>query len=169
MVTITDILRSKGLKLSHQRIELLRHLKDRKDHPSAGQLYRSLSGEMPSLSKTTLYNTLNAFVDSGFISALAIPGEETRYEYKEKLHCHFYCTRCKSIFDLNFGCANLGDKELHGHRVDDISGCFQGICRACLNTDITSWHPPAPRPPTVSDEDREELSHERGESPKPTG
>jgi Fur family transcriptional regulator, peroxide stress response regulator len=135
MIPSTDQLRSKAIRLTHQRIGVLEFLKGCTDHPSAVQLFKALKTNMPSLSKTTLYNTLRAFAEAGLVSSVSIPGEETRYEYKTSPHCHFLCKDCGGLTDLMFTCGNVGTLELQGYRVDEIIGCFKGSCGECQKKD----------------------------------
>ena len=52
----------RGIKPSQQRIALLEYLVKHPVHPTADELYSRLSPMMPTLSKTTVYNTLRLFV-----------------------------------------------------------------------------------------------------------
>ena len=44
-----------------QRIAIMEYLMDNPIHPSADDIYTALSPSMPTLSKTTVYNTLKLF------------------------------------------------------------------------------------------------------------
>ena len=49
--------RSKGLKATHQRLEIFRELTGREDHPSAEMIYHSLHSKLPTLALDTVYRT----------------------------------------------------------------------------------------------------------------
>jgi Fur family transcriptional regulator, peroxide stress response regulator len=127
-----DALVSKGLNASHQRVRILGHLMERRDHPTVGMVYDALSGEMPSLARATVYNTLNALVEKGLVTALTITPEETRYDFKRESHHHFLCKRCGSILDIEVRCTHADVTEVEGNRVEDIHGYFKGTCKNCL-------------------------------------
>lgn len=79
MDSVHDELRAQDLRVSHQRARIIDLLRTRKDHPSARQVYELLVREMPSLSRTTVYNTLNALAKKGLIGVVRASGRETRY------------------------------------------------------------------------------------------
>ncbi|HUJ88741.1 MAG TPA: transcriptional repressor [Syntrophorhabdales bacterium] len=130
--SLKDALVSRGLNASYQRVRILGNLIERRDHPTVGMVYDALSGEMPTLARATVYNTLNALVEKGLVTALTIKPEEARYDYKREPHHHFLCKRCGSILDIEVRCAYADVAEVEGHRVEDVHGYFKGICRHCL-------------------------------------
>lgn len=133
MNIVHDTLRTKGMRVSHQRVKVLDFLKKCKGHPSARQVYESLLREMPSLSRTTIYNTLNALAEKGLIGVVRASGGETRYEYSDRDHCHFFCTSCNTIIDTELMCRHVHAVESQGHRVQSVQGCFYGVCKECLS------------------------------------
>ena len=129
---LKKILVASGLGASYQRMRILENLMDRRDHPTVSMLYDDLAGEIPTLSRATVYNTLNALVDKGLVNALTITSEEARYDFKRHPHHHFLCRECGSILDVEIHCKYADVAEIDGHRVEDIHGYFKGTCRACL-------------------------------------
>ena len=130
--SIKDLLVSKGLNPSYQRMRILEHLMGRMDHPNVNMVHVVLAGEMPTLSKATVYNTLNALVEKGLLTALTITPEETRYDIKRDPHHHFLCKACGSIIDVGVRCTYADLSEVDGHEIEDIHGYFKGICKKCL-------------------------------------
>jgi Fe2+ or Zn2+ uptake regulation protein len=130
---IKRILQAKGLKSTYQRLMVMRYLESHKIHPTAEMIYRALVRGIPTISKTTIYNTLNILVHKGLIHPLTITGTETRYDYQHPQHHHFLCKRCGKIFDIKVECPYLARKELAGHRIEELDGYFKGICKECLN------------------------------------
>ena len=122
------------MRVSHQRVKILEFLRTCKGHPSARQVYEALVREMPSLSRTTIYNTLNALAEKGLIGMVMAPAAETRYEYADHDHCHFFCTSCDTMIDTELRCKHLHAVESLGHKVYSVQGCFYGVCKDCLST-----------------------------------
>jgi len=133
MDSVQHRLRAKGMRVSHQRVKILDLLRTSKDHLSARQVYDSLVREMPSLSRTTVYNALNALAEKGLIAVVRASGGETRYEYTEGDHCHFFCTSCNTVIDTNLMCSHVHAVESQGHKVQSVQGCFYGVCKECLD------------------------------------
>ena len=66
-----DRLLEHNIKPSMQRIAIMEYLMEHPIHPSADDIYTALSPSMPTLSKTTVYNTLKLFSEQG--AALMLP------------------------------------------------------------------------------------------------
>ena len=96
------------------------------------EIYEYLTREIPTISKTTIYNTLNALLEKGIIHAITITGTETRYDFKNFPHHHFLCSRCGRVIDIDIKCPYVEKKEFDGHRIEEIHGYFKGICKQCL-------------------------------------
>ena len=129
---------SRGLNPSYQRVRILEHLMERRDHPTVGMVYDALTGEIPTLARATVYNTLNALVEKGLVTALTIKSEEMRYDFKRESHHHFLCKRCGSILDIEIRCRYADVAEVEGHRVEDIHGYFKGTCKDCVRLEAGS-------------------------------
>ena len=123
-----------GVKSTYQRMRILECL-ERMGHPDAREIYQSLLTEMPTLSKTTVYNTVDALREAGLVNVLRIAGEGTRYERTGKPHCHFLCRKCGKIIDMSFSCAQSDSLRLDGYMVEELVGCFRGVCKVCLARD----------------------------------
>jgi len=138
MERLIERLNSKHIQPSHQRIKILEILESNYDHPNVNKIYELLCKEMPTISKTTVYNTLNTFVEKGLVSALTITPEELRYDYITTPHHHLLCRICGRIIDVDVQCSFAVKKEIEGHKIEDVQGYFKGICKECLiksNTD----------------------------------
>lgn len=134
--TYIELLRDHDLKLTQQRLEILRYLELHQTHPTADDIYQALVSKYPSLSKTTVYNTLETLTNAGIIQRLTICPTEHRYDFHRQMHHHFICKECGQIFDLQFRCPNVDairkDIMKHGHQIDEVHGYFKGICKDCL-------------------------------------
>jgi Fe2+ or Zn2+ uptake regulation protein len=128
-----EILRENDLKVTPQRLGILRYLDEHRVHPTAFDIYRALRKESPSISKTTIYNSLVALQKHHIIQVLTISGSELRYDFKKGMHHHFLCQRCGEILDIDIQCPHL-ERMLKGkHRVEEVHGYFKGICASCLD------------------------------------
>jgi len=135
MENLIKILQSKNIQPSHQRIKILEVLVKNKDHMNVNMIYDELSKEIPTISKTTVYNTLNTLVEKGLVHCLTITPEEMRYDYETKPHHHLLCKRCGRIIDVNVRCTYAEAMEIEGHSIEEIEGYFKGICKECLSHD----------------------------------
>lgn len=126
------MLRSKGVRATSQRIQIYAFLVGREDHPDVDTIFRALRRESPSLSRTTVYNTLEMLRRKGLVQAITISGTERRYEVAKMCHHHLLCSQCGRVYDIMIDCPYLGEL-LHGeHKVDEVHGYFMGTCKTCL-------------------------------------
>lgn len=126
------ILKQNQLKITPQRLAIMKYLDENRTHPTADRIYIDLKEKNPALSKTTVYNSVETLKEHGIIQSLTISGSELRYDFENKMHHHFLCKKCGNIIDIDVECAFL-NKFLHGkHRVDEVHGYFKGICEDCL-------------------------------------
>ena len=130
------MLKENNLKVTPQRIMILKYLDAHRMHPTADEIYSSLKKSIPSLSKTTVYNSLDILKKYGLIQALTICGSEQRYDFAHGMHHHFLCTKCGKIYDIDFKCPNIKEIrssiESSGHKIDEVHGYFKGTCKNCL-------------------------------------
>ncbi|QIW24910.1 transcriptional repressor [Sulfolobus sp. S-194] len=97
-VELANILRSHGLKVTPQRLSILRILY-KGGHFSGEQIYNELKISEPSISLSTVYNTLNSLTEAGILNAFEINGI-TWYEIKRDLHINVYCQDTNQIIDV---------------------------------------------------------------------
>ena len=128
---IKNILEAKGIRPSFQRISILKYIMEKMDHPSVEEIYGALVNQIPTLSKTTVYNTLNYLIEKGIITALTIDDKEGKYDYIEVPHAHFLCIKCGKIYDIELDSEIYGLKSSEGHEINDVQINFKGICKNC--------------------------------------
>jgi len=131
MEEIVAILRAKGLKPSMQRVQIYDYIKDRKDHPSVDMIFTDLAPAIPTLSKTTVYNTLKSFVNAGLAYPIVIEENEIRFDPNIIEHGHFKCDRCGNIFDFTADFSKFGTPELQGFKINEQHVYFKGLCSSC--------------------------------------
>jgi len=127
------ILREKGLKITPQRLMILKYLDENRTHPDADTIYNDLKKTNPSLSRTTVYNTLDVPRDKKIILELTISKTETRYDFCTDPHHHFLCKHCGYIIDVDIKCPHQEKPMVDGHKVEEIHGYFKGVCKTCLS------------------------------------
>ena len=129
---IKEILKSKGIKPSYQRIMVYNYMKNHRNHPSVDTIFKAISGSIPTLSKTTIYNILNFFAKKGIVDTLTIDKNEVRYDFIKTPHAHFMCKICGEIFDIHLKSDVCLKDFVEGHKVEDAHVDFKGVCKGCL-------------------------------------
>ncbi|MCK5029959.1 MAG: transcriptional repressor [Thermoplasmatales archaeon] len=132
MEKYVTILKQNQLKITPQRLAIMKYLDESRTHPTADRIYIDLKEKNPALSKTTVYNSVETLKEHGIIQSLTISGSESRYDFENKMHHHFLCKKCGIIIDIDIECPNIGKMLESGHNVEDVHGYFKGICKKCL-------------------------------------
>ena len=129
-----ELLKKKGLKITPQRLEILRYLDENRIHPNIERIYSDLKKDNPSLSKTTVYNVIDDLTRADLLQVLTINRFEILCDFKADPHHHFLCKECKKVYDLDedFNCHLLEKVRSEGYQVDEVHGYFKGTCRSCL-------------------------------------
>lgn len=129
---VGSFLKEHGIKPSYQRMQIYKFLLENKIHPTVDTIYKALCDEIPTLSKTTIYNTLNTFVEKGIVSVIVIEENETRYEANMTLHGHFKCNDCGNIYDIFLDTSSLDLTQLANFDIKEKHIYFKGTCEHCL-------------------------------------
>ncbi len=129
---LKDLLIKKGISPSIQRLKTLEYLYENRIHPSVDMIYDKLKNEIPTLSKTTIYNVLRRFIKEGIVKELTIEGSEVRFDVFIEPHAHFKCEKCGKIFDIPYENSSFNLKEIHGNKIKNTEIFFFGTCKNCL-------------------------------------
>ena len=120
------------IKPSMQRIAIMDYLMEHRVHPTADEIYNALYPTMPTLSKTTIYNTMKLFSEQGAVKALVIDEKNVRFDIDTSSHAHFMCLGCGCVYDIPIenreaivldGVGELLITETHLY--------YKGYCKKC--------------------------------------
>jgi len=115
-----------------QRTAVMNYLLNNRTHPTVEEIYLSLSPMMPTLSKTTVYNTLNLFVERGAIRALAIDEKNARFDVDITAHAHFICRSCGTVHDIFSVKPEVFQlPENSEFLIQSVEVSYSGICNQC--------------------------------------
>ena len=128
----TEKLKKHHIKPSHQRLKILEFIATNPCHPTVDRIYSALHHELPTLSKATIYNTLNTFVINGLVQEITIEDNEVRYDFNTKCHGHFKCRVCLKIYDFFIGIDDAPVEDLKDFLIETKNVYFKGICKECV-------------------------------------
>ena len=137
-MNVYEYLLSFKIKPSVQRIAIMDYLVKHHTHPCVDEIYIALSKEIPTLSKTTVYNTLKLFVEHGAAKMLTIDERNACFDSDLSTHAHFQCKVCGKIHDLPY---QINQEEVQrlkneGFIVDEVHCYYKGVCPDCKNAEI---------------------------------
>lgn len=128
--TIKEQLNLVQISPSYTRVKILEYLQEANNHPTVDEIYTCLVDELPTLSKTTVYNVLNLFEEKQLVKSVIFDKAITRYELIEEQHAHFQCKDCGQIFDIPSPMITL-PKLQKGFTVIEEDVVLKGLCPDC--------------------------------------
>ena len=125
-----------GINPSFHRLKIYEYLSGTRTHPTVDTIHAVMISDIPTLSKTTVYNTVRALAAKGLVTSITIEDNEVRYDADMSTHGHFKCSLCGSLHDVDLRTLKLSDalascKKVQGHLVTERHLYFKGTCRDC--------------------------------------
>ncbi|MBS7261565.1 MAG: transcriptional repressor [Treponema sp.] len=122
------------MNYSRQREAIISCLANRKDHPTADMVFESVRQEFPKISLGTVYRNLTLLCETGDIMKVATVKGFDRFDYTTKPHCHFICSECSQVTDVEADMESLiNKKELKNIPgiIDRTDILVYGLCHEC--------------------------------------
>ncbi len=104
-----------GIKPSAQRMAVAEYVLETKDHPTADQVLLVVAPKLPMLSRATVYNTLNLFVERGLLRQLTLAEGRVVFDPNVGDHHHFIDDATGEIHDIPWD-------ALEVRHVEDLPG-----------------------------------------------
>jgi Fe2+ or Zn2+ uptake regulation protein len=130
--------KSSGLKLTPQRMAIVKELAADESHPTAQDVYDRLRPSLPTMSLATVYNTLDALSSAGLCSVMAVSRGSARFDPNMAPHHHAVCDVCGLVRDLEQperapspDDERSAQKALPGFRLRAVERVVRGVCPGC--------------------------------------
>ena len=130
---IIEAFRKNGFRATPQRVAIAKVVLSREDHPTAEQVFELVKRTHPSISLSTVYNTLHTMRDVNMLQELAF-GNNNRYDPNIGIHVNLVCQKCGDIIDIEDQTIEKEVEEISNRRRFVITGHrfdIYGICRKC--------------------------------------
>jgi Fur family transcriptional regulator, peroxide stress response regulator len=131
MMDTLEILKSHDVKPTVVRMKVYEYLITERNHPTADTIYKSLISEIPTLSKTSVYNTMELLQSRNLVQAITIEENETRFDADVSHHGHFKCTSCGAVHDFHVDLSDAGHGLPAGFTVHERHVYYKGVCDEC--------------------------------------
>ncbi len=129
---LKSMLTEHDIKPSTIRIKVLDYMLNNRIHPTVEDIYKELINEIPTLSKTSIYNTLDIFVKNKLVYPLSTGEKELRYDIDTCCHGHFICEECKEVYDFHLPDDFINNLNLEDYYVKSKNINLNGICKKCI-------------------------------------
>ncbi|MCX7978632.1 MAG: transcriptional repressor [Bdellovibrionaceae bacterium] len=132
---LKQIIRDLNLKVTEQRMTILRALHEGRHHVTAQELYERVSRKKPEIGFATVYRFLRELSAGSFVTEVRMGGLPARYELTpKKHHDHLTCVKCGRICEFeNKNIEKLQEKvaEQFGFRLTHHVLELYGVCPKC--------------------------------------
>lgn len=91
---------TRGIKVTHQRMEIFRVVVSTEEHPDALSVYQRVRKRIPTISLDTVYRNLKLLGEQGLISIVGMSQDNLRFDANTAPHHHFVCVKCGMIRDF---------------------------------------------------------------------
>lgn len=105
--TVIELLASRGIQPSAQRVAVAEYALRTTDHPSADVVWARVRAGFPLLSRATVYNTLNLFVAKGLLRALVLAEGRVVFDPNVEPHHHFIDEESDTIHDVPWDAVSI--------------------------------------------------------------
>jgi Fur family peroxide stress response transcriptional regulator len=130
---LTERLAHIGFRFTPQRQHVYNVLLEKRDHPTADEVYLRSKHGMSDISLATVYNCLDALVKCGLVRQVNLDRAASRYCPNMRDHFHFFCETCGGIYDIDHAPgAPAACPVPRGFRVHHMDVTLRGLCPACL-------------------------------------
>jgi Fe2+ or Zn2+ uptake regulation protein len=124
---VVQILRSRGIQPSAQRVAVAQYVLHTDEHPSAEQVFARVRAVFPMLSRATVYNTLHLLVDKGLLRELAIAEGRVIFDPRTEPHHHLLDEETGAIHDIPWEALQVSRvEELTGFEVKEYQVLLRG-------------------------------------------
>lgn len=133
--SLKRIIRDLGLKVTEQRLVILKSLTEGRAHRTIQEVYESVHRVHAEIGFATVYRFLRDLAEAGIVTEIRMGGQPARYELKPSAHHdHLTCTQCGVIVEFHnaeierlqelVACNN--GFQLTGHMLE-----LYGLCPKC--------------------------------------
>ncbi|MBD3332260.1 transcriptional repressor [candidate division GN15 bacterium] len=118
-----EILRTLGVQPTPQRIAVADYVLNTEGHPSADEVLARSRETCPTISRASVYNTLNLLVDKGLLKAHTLREGAVVFDRNTERHHHFIDEESGEIHDIPWehlavsGGSNLADFQIRDYQV----------------------------------------------------
>jgi Fur family ferric uptake transcriptional regulator len=97
-----EFMRSKGLKLTKERQDILNEIGNMKKHFDPDELFIKLKTKGSKVSRASVYRTIPLLIESGFIEEVVRVDRHAHYERvsEKQHHDHMICMKCGRVIEF---------------------------------------------------------------------
>ena len=116
-------MREYGIRPTPQRMAVAEYVLHTEAHPSADEVWKKVQRSFPTISRGTVYNTLNLFVTKGLLRIQVLKGGTVVFDPRLEEHHHLIDEEERKVYDIPWesvkvtGVESLKDFEVGEYQV----------------------------------------------------
>jgi Fe2+ or Zn2+ uptake regulation protein len=123
----SSVLRDHGINPSAQRVAVAQYVLYTDEHPSADEVWTRVRQRFPCVSRATVYNTLNLFVEKGLLRQFVLTEGRIVFDPNTDDHHHFIDEDSGEIHDVPWDAVKVSDvSRLAGFEVREYQVVMRG-------------------------------------------
>jgi Fur family transcriptional regulator, iron response regulator len=123
----TTVLRDHGINPSAQRVAVAQYVLHTVEHPSADEVWTRVRKRFPHVSRATVYNTLNLFVEKGLVRQFVLTEGRVVFDPKMEDHHHFIDEESGRIHDVPWAAVRVSKApKLDGFEIREYQVVMRG-------------------------------------------
>ena len=123
----TSVLKNHGINPSAQRVAVAKYVLHTDEHPSADEVWTRVRKRFPHVSRATVYNTLNLFVEKGLLRQFVLTEGRVVFDPKTDAHHHFIDEDSGRIHDVPWDAVKVSNvPKLDGFEVREYQVVMRG-------------------------------------------
>jgi Fur family peroxide stress response transcriptional regulator len=129
--SLNERLTTGGFRFTPQRQQVYDVMLQKRDHPTAEEVFIRAKKQMPEISHATVYNCLGALVECGLVRQVQLERGAARFCPNMREHGHFHCSACGTIYDVDLPHELPGVAVPRGFKAQRHEITIHGICADC--------------------------------------
>jgi Fe2+ or Zn2+ uptake regulation protein len=127
MKRMLDKLAACGIQPTPQRIAVAEYVLNTANHPTADEVWMNVRDRCPTLSRATVYNTLNLFAEKGLLKTQPLKEGVVVFDPHVTPHHHFIDEETGKVFDIPWDAVKVTHgKSLRGLDVREYQVVLRG-------------------------------------------
>ncbi|MEW6366743.1 MAG: transcriptional repressor [Acidobacteriota bacterium] len=127
MRELIERLRASAVQATPQRLAIAEYVLKTTDHPTAEEVWKRVRRRCPTLSRATVYNTLNLFTERGLLKSRTLVEGVVVFDPNVGRHHHFVDEETMTIYDIPWEALTVsGDGRIQGFEVREYQVVLRG-------------------------------------------
>jgi Fe2+ or Zn2+ uptake regulation protein len=122
-----DALRQRGIQPTPQRVAVAEFVLQTDTHPTADEVWATVRRRCPTLSRATVYNTLNLFAEKGLLKLQPLKDGVIVFDPHVEPHHHLIDDETGKVFDVPWNVVKIaGAATVEGFEVREYQVVMRG-------------------------------------------